>query len=31
MPWDRVKAVLVDPSEEIIYSHSPPRVIRDIE
>jgi PKD repeat protein len=31
MPWDRVKAVLVDPSEEIIYSHSAPRVIRAIE
>ena len=28
MAWDRVKAVLVDPSEEIIYSHSSPRAIR---
>ena len=28
MVWDRVKAVLVDPSEEIIYSHSSPRAIR---
>ncbi len=31
MPWDRVKAVLVDPSEEIIYNHSAPRVIRELE
>ena len=28
MPWDRVKAVLVDPSEEKVYSHSAPKLVR---